>query len=138
MLDNRLAGLMMRKICGEATAGELRELCAYLQQHPEDQYFLELLSGYWMAGRQLSEEQPAATANFQYILQAASEGETPAENREEPPEEATARPKQLRFYRMAAAAVAAVLLAGSLWWLSDEKEPVKPRATDARNEIVAK
>lgn len=138
MLDNRLAGLMMRKICGEATAGELRELHAYLQQHPEDQYFLELLSGYWMAGRQLPEEQPAAAANFQYILQAASEGETLPENKEALPEEVVSPRKQFRFYRMATAAAAAVLLAGSLWWLSGEKEPVKQGSTDARNEIVAK
>src|SRR5690606_20803337 len=45
--DTRLYALVARKLAGEATGAELRELKELLGEHFEHEYIYEMLSAYW-------------------------------------------------------------------------------------------
>lgn len=80
MTSNRITELFARKLAGEATEEELKELEDYLLNHPEEQYFQEIVSNWWEAkntdGTGTSDEQDA---HFRQIINhaAANDPETP-------------------------------------------------------------
>jgi len=74
MPNHRMAELIARALSGEATPEEWKELQLLGEQHPEDQYFLELLSEYWKTpGEMPDKEDLHPDAHFQHILECAQE-----------------------------------------------------------------
>ena len=77
MDNNRLSALLAKKMAGEATPEEQRELQEYLQSNADDRFFAEMLHTFWAAGAK-SSGPPAsdADARFLQILQKASRPES--------------------------------------------------------------
>lgn len=141
MLQDRLAILISRKLAGEASAEELQELFAYLQQHPEDQYFAALLEEYWSQPGKTGSTPDADQAqddHFARLLRLAETGEAAPAG-----EPAPAIPRISRYtkYLPAAAAVlAALLIGGFVLFRSTTRTPKSTaEAKQAnRNEVVAR
>jgi transmembrane sensor len=74
MLNDRIAGLIARKLSGEATAEELQQLTDHMQSNPSDQYFEELLASYWNLQQENSHQHdPYSDIHFKNILELADE-----------------------------------------------------------------
>ena len=75
MLNENLVKLQARKLAGEASAEELHELSVHLQNHPEDQYFFELLQNFWDQPKHKetvsTSEEDFLNAHFEYIMHQA-------------------------------------------------------------------
>jgi transmembrane sensor len=70
-MNDRFTELIARKLAGETTAEELQELEQYLRNHPQDQYFSELLYSYWNAQKQTDDT--IDDGHFNEILKLAGE-----------------------------------------------------------------
>ncbi len=81
MLNENIVTLIARKLSGEATAAELQQLNLYLLEHPEDQYFFELLQNFWDKPKEItsSKEDDALNDHFDYIIHQAEEAEKTAD-----------------------------------------------------------
>src|ERR1700761_3513843 len=76
MPNERIVELTARMLSGEATPVELEELQALMQEHPEEQYFIELLSEYWYhLGRIPDREDLRSDMHFQRILESGDKVE---------------------------------------------------------------
>jgi len=60
--DNRLWTLIARKLSGEASEREVKELGAMLGESASDQYLLEILRAYWLQNPEL---QPTESAKIE-------------------------------------------------------------------------
>jgi ferric-dicitrate binding protein FerR (iron transport regulator) len=80
MINDRFAQLIARKLSGEATPEEVRELESLLKEHPESHYFFELFSDYWSISPKTANDNIQEEIHFQQILAIAENGneETPA------------------------------------------------------------
>ena len=67
MLTDRIAALIARKLSGEASPRELKELADYFQLHPGDQYFEELLNSYWQSKPE-SYKEDSSDEHVNYLL----------------------------------------------------------------------
>ncbi|MBL7741905.1 MAG: DUF4974 domain-containing protein [Chitinophagaceae bacterium] len=79
MTSTRITELFARKLAGEATEEELKELEEYLQNHPEEQYFQEIVSNWWEAkNTDDTDTSDAQDAHFRQIINhaAANDPET--------------------------------------------------------------
>ncbi len=75
-MNDRLAELISRKLSGEITSAELQELEQWLQSHPGDQYFADLLISYWNNIHDAAPDpvmRSTADQHFEHILQMAAE-----------------------------------------------------------------
>ncbi|HEY6503238.1 MAG TPA: FecR domain-containing protein [Chitinophagaceae bacterium] len=130
MNKDRLSELISRKLAGEATPAELEELDIYLQNHPGDQYFTELLTSYWTTP---GDESPATDTDpdghFNHILQMA----------DDPAVEIQARDNRYKIWiRRIAVAALLVITVGFASWLMRSKKEKRPLAVAAnQNETVA-
>ncbi|MCA0236529.1 MAG: FecR family protein [Bacteroidetes bacterium] len=76
MDNNRLSALLAKKMAGEATPEEERELQDYLQWNANDRFWAEILHTFWAAGAKSGGSLPTdADTRFQEILQKASRPE---------------------------------------------------------------
>jgi transmembrane sensor len=135
MSSDRLAQLIGRKLSGEATPDEIREMEALLKESPESQYLFEIFSDYWSI-------EPAPEANsvqedvhFQQILAIAEK-----EEKELPLKEATSSGKPgkiLLLKRILVAAVILGLIAVSYFYLISPQGKPAENLT-AVNEVMAK
>ena len=76
MIKERLAELLSRKLSGEATVDELQELEHWLQTHPGDQYFSDILFDYWNSQHIISPvADTAPDQHFAHILEMATENQ---------------------------------------------------------------
>jgi ferric-dicitrate binding protein FerR (iron transport regulator) len=97
----------------ESTPAELDELQALLREHPEEQYFIELLSEYWRQPEQLPDQEKIdLDTHFRRVLELGVRKE---EVPEEPMEEAFALPDEFssrkrRIWKMSVLATAACAL----------------------------
>ena len=123
MLNEQLIELITRKLAGEASLSEQAALHAHLQEHPEDQYFFEILQQFWVkknTGISLSERE-LYDAHFEYIIQQA-ENDQILENIETDVYVLTAK-KAFLFKRIAVAAVVMTLvIAGYLLYKPAKQE----------------
>jgi ferric-dicitrate binding protein FerR (iron transport regulator) len=133
MMNDRLTELLSRKLAGEATDAEMQELQQWLQLHPGDQYFAELLHTYWhhhRSSRPLQDHTP--DQHFAHILEMATL------QPESQPEQEFARPGILRrILKIAAAAAIAGAIAGTVWALIPKKQHDVIAAQPKVNEVVA-
>ncbi|MET0463329.1 MAG: FecR domain-containing protein [Chitinophagaceae bacterium] len=129
MMNDRLTELLSRKLAGEATDAEMQELQQWLQSHPGDQYFAELLHTYWnhhRSSQSLQDHTP--DQHFAHILEMASEKQVPQ----------LTRPGILRrILKIAAAAAIAGAIAGGIWMLIPRKQQGVIASQPKVNEVVA-
>ncbi|HUN01527.1 MAG TPA: FecR family protein [Niabella sp.] len=71
MIQDKLAILISRKLSGEATEEEIRELEDWLKNHPQDQYFSAVLNEYWQGHTQISIDTNEKNIHFEQILKLA-------------------------------------------------------------------
>jgi transmembrane sensor len=121
MDKERISQLIARKLSGEASPEEIKELDAHLTAHPEDAYFLSILDEYW--ARPVTPAAEDDEAHFRHILEAAAE---------EPERQPRILPRVL-----AVAATVAVLLAGGWWYAQHVRVPAHTSGTTL-TESVAK
>ncbi|HOY04043.1 MAG TPA: DUF4974 domain-containing protein [Saprospiraceae bacterium] len=128
MENDRLSALLAKKMAGEATPEEQRELHDYLQSHAGDEYFAEMLHMFWAAGAEYKAPyNPGSEAHFQYILQKAAEPETT--------ETAPAVGYRRRIFRISLAAAAMLMLTLLAWqFISGFSEHTN--IANASNEVV--
>ncbi|MCG2616120.1 FecR domain-containing protein [Terrimonas sp. NA20] len=129
MMNDRLTELLSRNLAGEATDAEVQELQQWLQLHPGDQYFAEILHTYWQHHRAVQPLQDhTPDQHFAHILEMAT-GQ---------PEQEFARPGILRrMFRIAAAAAIVAAIAGTVWALIPRKQHDVIAAQPKVNEVVA-
>ncbi|WP_295117427.1 FecR domain-containing protein [uncultured Chitinophaga sp.] len=127
MDKEKITRLIARKLSGEATPEEIKELDDHLREHPEDAYFLSIMDDYWPgAVPSLKDGDADGEAHFQHILATAA--------REE--DEVPAPQESRRYYlrkTLAAAAVLTGLVCGGWWYFRN-----KPAAETLMTETVAK
>lgn len=75
MIREQLAILLSRKLSGEATTQELRELEEWIRTHPQDQFFIEIFDLYWKNYHPNTLVKQQADQHFEHILQRAVEDE---------------------------------------------------------------
>ncbi|SIO37784.1 FecR family protein [Chitinophaga niabensis] len=132
MHKERIAQLIARKLSGEASPEEIKELDTLFKEYPEDAYFLSILTDYWTSPvSSIADEDADPEAHFRHILNsAASETEEP----ELVPEPIyNGRPLYIRNI-LAIAAVLAGLIFFS--WLYTRSQPGAPELS--RIETIAK
>lgn len=132
MHKERIAQLIARKLSGEASPEEIKELDTLFKAYPEDAYFLSILTDYWTNPvSSIADEDADQEAHFRHILNtAASETEE-----EEPEPEAIykSRPHYIRNILAIAAAFAGVIVFS---WLYFRGQPATPELS--RIETIAK
>lgn len=140
MPHQRIYELIARKLSGEATAAELEELHAWLQEHGGDQYVYDVLSSYWQQHPNLfSEETTDEEERFQRILHASPPPEISTL-----PDSSTIPAKVFPLRRWLSYAAVVTALAGSafaVYWFSKSR-PDMPADALVRNqpmsEVVAR
>jgi transmembrane sensor len=134
MIKERLAELLSRKVSGEASAGELQELEHWLQAHPEDQYFADLLLNYWTGQSPAAETAETSTdQHFAHILEMAAN-----EQEDNPPIVTPQKNNIVRLVkRLAIAACVAGIIAVPVWLLNKKESPTLAADTFAKKEVVA-
>lgn len=140
MNKERITQLIARKLSGEASPEEIKELDTHLTAYPEDAYLLSLLADYWPASiSAVADEDADPEARFRYILDAAA-GETQETGTEpEPAFEAVPEPvyKSRTHYIRNILAVAAVFAGVIVFsWLYFRSEQGAPELS--RIETIAK
>jgi len=136
MINDRFAQLMARKLSGEATEDELRELQSFLKDNPRAHYFLEVFTDYWKLEPKAEEDNIQEDIHFQQILSIAEKevAETLPVVYAEP---LPARPRFMLARRLAVAAIVIALAAGG--YLIFMRKAGPEAAPDmALNEVVAK
>ncbi|MRG44863.1 DUF4974 domain-containing protein [Chitinophaga sp. SYP-B3965] len=82
MNKEQITQLIARKLSGEASPEEIKELDAHLTVYPEDAYLLSLLADYWTTPlSSIADEDADAEAHFRHILNAAASEDTPERER---------------------------------------------------------
>ncbi|MDD2793054.1 MAG: FecR domain-containing protein [Sediminibacterium sp.] len=72
MTPERINELYARKLSGEASAAELAELDTLLTDHPEEQFFQEMFTGWWQSGKNHPMQQlEDKDRHFDFILKNA-------------------------------------------------------------------
>lgn len=73
MNKERITQLIARKLSGEASPEEIKELDSHLREYPEDAYLLSLLADYWPTPiSPVADEDADSEAHFRHILDAAA------------------------------------------------------------------
>jgi transmembrane sensor len=136
MFNDRLAQLMARRITGEASPEELKELDVLLKENPQAQYFYQVFSDYWEVHPRPSDNSIQEEIHFQQILAIAEKDSIHQPNgREEWVEERPA--KIILLKRVLAAAVVITVVIGSYFFIaSAPSQSSKNRL--AINEVSAK
>lgn len=105
MHKERIAQLIARKLAGEASPEEIKELDALFKEYPEDAYFLSILTDYWTSPlSSITDEDADPEAHFRHILSSA------ASETEEPEPVYRSRTLYLRNFLAVAAVLAGVIL----------------------------
>lgn len=135
MHNERIAQLIARKLSGEASPEEIKELEILLQEHPQDAYFLSLLADYWSTPiTPAADEDADAEAHFRRVLNTAD-----SEMQEESAAGviSNSRPRyNIRLlFSVAAAFTGLVFLS---WWWVKQYRPAQRAPLAARIETIAK
>ncbi len=136
MSNQRINTLFAKKLAGEASPEEIRELDEFLRSHPEEQYFQEILSNWWESGIPgVKKADESEDDHFDRIIrQLPSKKEDEDNETRFPIPHMPSRRKQPWKIWLAAAAVTGILfLAGR-----QSYQPVQPTVMVQENEIVAK
>ena len=137
MYNDRFAQLMARKLSGEASEAELKELQDYLQENPQAQDFHNILSEYWKVSPEGKVDNLQEEIHFQQILAIAE--------KEEPAQPETLAPATMQKHEakviswkilLAAASVAGILLISSYIFRNYQGRSEAPQAFV--NEVEAK
>ncbi|NLR58222.1 DUF4974 domain-containing protein [Chitinophaga polysaccharea] len=135
MHNDRIAQLIARKLSGEASPEEIKELDALLSAHPGDAYFLSLLADYWSTPvLPAADENADPEAHFRQVLDAAS-GEMPGEPVAGPTYHSRSRYRIIRRLSIAAALAGLTVLS---WWIITRTGYLSPTAMANRIETIAK
>ena len=127
-LEDRIAILIARKLSGEATSAEIKELQEHLLLHPEEQYLNELLSDYWEHPTFSDVAESVGPSHFDKILAASGE-------EKKPPIDKKTKLISFKWLSVAAATIGAIA-AGYFLWSKDGVDKKLVAAT--RNEVVAR
>jgi transmembrane sensor len=138
MINDRIASLIARKLSGEITPDELRELTDHFKTHPGDQYFEELLTSYWNSQPGTSLKDSSADDHFFKILRLADENNETAGEIEIPESITTDRKKIILIRRISVAITVAAGIAFLIWNFSSSKRGPAIRASEPENEVIAK
>lgn len=140
MLKENLVTLIARKLSGEASATELQELTAYLQENPEHQYFFEILQNFWNKPTDKSvesrSEDDLLNAHFELIMHQAEEDLIDQKNNPGLPENIKPRSRVLSISRWLSVAAVVSFIAFGLNYLLRSSD--NPLAINKKSEIVAK
>lgn len=71
MIHKELAILLSRKLSGEASLDELEKFDAWVRNHPEDQFFIELMQAYWRNPASFPLDEKLSEERIQHILNTA-------------------------------------------------------------------
>jgi len=112
--------LIGKKLNGEASPEELRELEELLQQNGAERYPVQLLEEVWDSRHpaKLNEDLESKWTAFEGKLDLADEEENAEATRITAIEEAESRRKTFRIIKLASWAVAASLILGAVWFLA--------------------
>lgn len=115
--------LIGKKLSGEATPEELRELDELLQQNGAERYPVYLLEEIWKSQNpaKLNDELENKWAAFETKLNIAEEEENMEEARIAAEEESESRRKVIRRIKIASWTVAASLMFGAIWFFAPRK-----------------
>jgi transmembrane sensor len=137
MFNDRFSQLIARKLSGEASEEDLRELELILIADPQAGKFLQLFTDFWTLEPSSQEDNIQEDVHFQQILSIAEKQATPMVVANAEPvseEETTAMPPRWRIGPwLAAAAVVGVIILSFFWWTTMDR----PKATMALNEVTA-
>jgi transmembrane sensor len=135
-MNERFAILITRKLAGEASAEELRELELYVRSNPQSQFFTEILTTYWNTEKSLGNI-TKDDDHFNQIIQAASEQSTKDVKVFELNPAGDKNQYRRKFIKRlaAAAAVIGILLSASYVYMIQKKEMP---AGASNNEVVVK
>ncbi|SDW64228.1 FecR family protein [Hydrobacter penzbergensis] len=134
MQNDKLTELISRHLSGEASEEELAQLHAHLANHPQDQYFFDILSNYWQSHNNDNNpnDTTASGNHFNQLMEKAlrEDEETPI---------VVQRPlvhlMKRRWWQYAAAAV---LIIGPAYWLwSGSSKTATATTSPKKNEITA-
>jgi ferric-dicitrate binding protein FerR (iron transport regulator) len=118
MHKERIAQLIARKLAGEASPEEIKELDTLFKEYPEDAYFLSILTDYWTSPlSSIADEDADSEAHFRHILNSA------ASETEEPEPVYRSRTLYLRSFLAVAAVLAGVILFSWLYIRSQHGVP---------------
>lgn len=136
MTTQRITELFAKRLSGEATAEELQELEVYLKDHPDEQYFQEMISNWWSSGR-IKEEADNKEDHFRYIMQRSSQQMADDAVQQQAP--VISISKRKTWLRIAAAAVVTGIISFGSWKLfSTNKNESLAAKPVHENEIVSK
>lgn len=136
MHKERITQLIARKLSGEASPEEIKELDALFKEYPEDAYFLSILTDYWTSPlSSIADEDADPEAHFRHILNSAASETGEPETEQEPAFEPvySSRPHYIRNILAVAAVLAGVILFS---WLYIRSQPGVPELS--RIETIAK
>lgn len=135
MFNDRFAQLMARKLAGEATEEELRELQLFLKENPQAHYFFEVFTDYWHLRPSKTEDDIQEEVHFQQIISIAEKESAP-----EALPLAVLEPEAPRriftLGRMAAAAALVLAISATFFFMAHRPSGSTPDI--ALNEVVAK
>jgi transmembrane sensor len=135
MPNQRINTLFAKKLAGEASSEEIRELDEFLRAHPEEQYFQEILHNWWESGIPGTKKTDATEDDhfnriMKRIPQKKEDEET--ETRFPVPHLPRRRSQPWKVWLVAAAVTGILLLAGYRYYKPQETSSIQ------ENEIVAK
>lgn len=132
MHKERITQLIARKLSGEASPEEIKELDTLLKEYPEDAYLLSLLADYWPTPiPAMADEDAASEAHFRHILDAAA-----SETQEETEPVYKSRPHYIRNILTIAAVFSGLIFLSWLYIKWSRSQPGVPVAS--RIETIAK
>ncbi len=132
MIQKELAVLLSRKLSGEATLEELAALDEWIKQHPEDQFFIEMVQAYWSGPLSSPFNEKISDQQFQSVLEkSAIEKKSVTQTKTRMP--------ILKFFFSKQAAVAAFLgfLFFGLWWVW-QKQRVQGKQAELQEVFAAR
>ncbi|MFV0606562.1 MAG: FecR family protein [Niabella sp.] len=124
MLNERLAILLSRKLSGEATLEEEKELQEWLLAHPGDEFFASLLQEYWNNNHQHSFVKEQADRHFKAILEIAEEEKNNIQEASVSVVPPVQPRRKLFVLQMAAAVLAIVLGIAIFYYFRNSTNPV--------------
>lgn len=114
MISDKLAILLSRKLSGEATEAELKELESWIKENPGSHYFAEVFQSYWKISPPSPQFGGNPDTHFQYIMDMAEKSNKAATR----PRSNVINLYAVKYWKVAVAIVGLLFIGGLSYWLS--------------------